>query len=215
MRRLFALLALSSTIPASAETLDCAVLKSTMNSFELAMDSTMKKANEDPNTRQTRRQVRRKAGETTVYDIFTSPDVFLRRTYNANSFITETYFSREKVRRKASYSIDPAVDYFALGKPFDFNLSMKEDDGKVDSTLTTTVSFNGTIDFELGGCTYTLTKIVETNHGTNNDKPFDNRTEAWYSRDLKTSLYSRAENSDGSVLEVRARDITTMLTPVD
>ena len=159
--------------------------------------------------------MRRKAGETTVYDIFSSPNLFLRRTYNANSFLTEAYFSKEKVRRTASYSIDAGVDYFGLGKPFDFTLSMKADDGKVASTVTTKVSFNGTIDVQLGGCTYQLTKIIEANHGTRDDKPFDNRTEVWYSRDLKTSLYSRAENSDGSVYELRARDITTMVTPVE
>jgi hypothetical protein len=215
MRRLLALLALTSAVPAGAETLDCALIKSTTNPFELAMDSTSTKGALEPTTTKTRRQVRRKAGETTVYDIFTSSDLFLRRTYNANSFLTEAYFSDEKVRRTASYSIDAGVDYFALGKPFDFTLSMKADDGKVASTVTTNVSFNGTIDVELGGCTYKLIKIVEANHGKSNDKPIDNRTEAWYSRDLKTSLYSRAENSDGSVFELRARDITTTLTPVE
>jgi hypothetical protein len=42
-----------------------------------------------------------------------------------------------------------------------------------------------------------------------------NRSEQWYSRDLKTSLYSRTENSRGAIVEIRARDISTSFTPVE
>jgi hypothetical protein len=215
MRRLPGLLLLFFAFPASAETLDCALIKSTTNPFELTLDSTSTKEGKEPVTTQTRRQVNRKAGATIVYDIFLAPDVFLRRTYNDNAFVTETYFSKEKVRRVASYSIDVNKDYLGAGQPFDFTLQMKDDAGKVGSEVNASISYDGAVDIELGGCTYGLTKIVTVNKGTNNDKPFSNRSVAWYSRDLKTSLYSRVENSDGSSMEFRAREISTNVKPVE
>jgi hypothetical protein len=179
------------------------------------MDSISTRDGKEPVTIRARRQVFRKAGTTTVYDISPLSGIFLRRIYDDHSFITETYFSKEKARRAASYSIDISKDYFGLGEPFEFTVQMKGEDGKVASEMTTSVSFDGTVEVDLGGCTYRLTKIVEQNNGTVNDKPFSNRTVAWYSRELKTSLYSRAENGGGFVLEFRARDISTNVTPVE
>ena len=129
--------------------------------------------------------------------------------------MTETYLSMGKVRRVASYSIDVNKDYFGLGQPFDFTLQMKGEDGKVASEMNASVSFDGAVDIELGGCTYGLTKIATATKGVSNDKPFNMRSIIWYSRDLKTSLYSRVENSDGSIIELRARGISTTVTPVE
>ena len=129
--------------------------------------------------------------------------------------MTETYLSLGKVRRVASYSIDVNKDYLGLGQPSDFTLAMKDDDRKTGYAVKTSTSYDGVVDVELGGCTYRLTKIVTVNQGAIGDKPFNNRTVAWYSRDLKTSLYSRVENSDGSSLEFRARGISTTVTPVE
>lgn len=215
MRRLPGLLLLFLAFPAAAETLDCALIKSTTNPFELTLDSTSTKQGKEPVTTQTRRQINRKPDATVVYDIFSAAGFFLRRTYNNNAFVTESYFSTDKVRRVASYSIDVNKDYFGLGQPFDFALQMKDDDGKVGSEVNASISFDGAVDIELGGCTYGLTKIVTMNKGVNNDKPFSNRSVTWYSRDLKTSLYSRVENSDGSSMEFRARGISTTVTPVE
>jgi len=214
MRRLLPLLALLFASPALAEAPDCAALKSTTNAFELTIDSTSTKPGKDPVARQTRRQVDRKAGETVVYDIF-SPDVFLRSKFTSNGFVTENFDTNEKVRRVASYSVDTTRDYFGLGEPFDFNVVMKSEDGEVYSDVNTAVSFDGKIDIELGGCPYTLTRMRQASHGTSNGKPLNNRSEVWYSPDLKTSLYSRTENSDGSIFELRARDISTSFTPVE
>jgi len=214
MRRWLPLLALLAASPAAAEAPDCAALKSTTNAFELTIDYSSAKPGQDPVARKTRRQVDRKAGETIVYDIF-SPEVFLRRRFTANGFLTENFDSNEKVRRAASYSVDTAKDYFALGDPFDYTVVMKSEDGKVYSDVHSAISFGGKIDIELGGCPYTLTRMFQANHGTSNDKPLNNRSEVWYSPDLKTSLYSRTESSDGFILELRARDISTSFTPVE
>ena len=215
MRRLLGLLALLLACPAAADTLDCALIKSTTDPFELTLDSTSVKDGKEPVTVQTRRQVIRKAGATIVTDIFSGENVFLRRTYNHNAFVTEAYFSTEKVRRVASYSVDINKDYLGLGQPFGFTLQMKSEDGKVGSEVNASISYDGLVDIELGGCTYRLTKIVTVNKGVSNDKPFSNRSVAWYSRDLKTSLYSHVDNGDGSSFEFRARGISTNVTPVE
>jgi hypothetical protein len=214
MRRLSPLLALLLVTPAGAETLDCAAMKSTTRAFELAIDSTDKSVGKDPYTLQIRRQVDRKADKTIVYDIF-SPEKFLRRTFNANGLLMEFLGAGDTTPRIASYSIDTTKDYFGLGKPFDFAIVMKTPDGKVNSETNTSVSFDSNVNVELGGCSYTLTRIIETSHGDVNGKAATNRVELWYSRDLKTSLYSRLENGDGYVLELRARDITTSFTPIE
>jgi hypothetical protein len=214
MRRLLPLLALLLASPALGEAPDCAALKSTTNAFELTIDSTSVKPGKDPVARQIRRQVERKAGETIAYDIF-SPEVFLRRKFTSNGFVTENFDTNEKVRRAASYSIDTSKDYFALAEPFDFNVVMKSEDGKVYSDVHSSVSFDGTVEIELGGCPYTLTRMYQANRGTSNDKPLNNRSEVWYSPELKSSLYSRTESGDGSIFELRARDISTSFTPVE
>lgn len=214
MRRWLPWLALLAASPAAAETPDCAALKSTASAFELAINSTSARPGRQPVARPMRRQVDRKAGETLVYDIF-SPEVFLRRRFTGNGFLTENFDTNEKVPRAASYSIDTSKDYFALGEPFDFNVVMKSEDGKVYSNVDTAVSFDGKIELELGGCPYTLTRMFQVNHGTSNAKPLNNRSEVWYSPDLKTSLYSRSETSDGSIFELRARDISTSFTPAE
>jgi hypothetical protein len=36
-----------------------------------------------------------------------------------------------------------------------------------------------------------------------------------YSRDLRTALYTRFEEDDGSIVEQRARSISTTFTPVE
>jgi hypothetical protein len=215
MRQLPGLFFLFFAFPATAETLDCTLIKSTTNPIELTLDSTSVIEGKEPSTFQTHRQVNRKAGATIVYDIFSAPDLFLRRTYNDNAFELEAYFSKEKARRLASYSIDLQKDYLGLGQPFDFVLQMKDERGKVVSEMNASVSYDGTVDVELGGCTYHLTKIVTVNKGLNNDKPYSNRSVIWYSRDLKTSLYSRVDVGDGSSFEFRARDISTKVTPVE
>jgi hypothetical protein len=61
-----------------------------------------------------------------------------------------------------------------------------------------------------------LTKIIELSHGTARGMAGSNRAEIWYSRDLKTFLYSRSEDDgDGSIVELRARDISTSFTAVE
>lgn len=214
MRRLSLALALSFVAPAGAEALDCGGMKSSAQPFELTIDSTGKSVGKDPVAMPMRRQVIRKIDETVVFDIF-SPSRVLRRTFAANGLLTEVIGADDKTPRVASYSIDMAKDYFALGKPFDFNVVMKTPDGQANSEVNTSVSFDGEVEMELGGCVYPLTKIVESNHGAVKGKAVSNRVEFWYSRDLKTSLYSRLEGGDGYVLELRARDISTSFAPVE
>ncbi|MGD0187357.1 MAG: hypothetical protein ABSC25_19195 [Roseiarcus sp.] len=214
MRRLLSLLAVTFAAPAAADTIDCAAMKSTTRAFELAVDSTNISAGKDPYALHMRRQVNRKADETVVYDIFPSQK-FLRRTFNANGFFKQFLGVGDTAPSVASYSIDTTKDYFGLGKPFEYNIVMKTADGKVVSDTNTSVTFDSDVDVELGGCSYRLTRIVESSHGGVNGKTQDNRVELWYSRDLKTSLYSRLENSNGTILELRARDISTSFTPVE
>ena len=215
MRRLLPLLALLLISPAAAETLDCAVIKSTEKAFELAMDGTSTVPGKEATAMKIRRQVARKADQTIVHDVFSSSDLFLRRIYDANGFLMETFNSKDKERRVVSYSTDITKDYFGLGLPFEFKAVMKDEDGKIASDLTSAVSFIGAVTIDLGGCSYVLTKMNLLNHGTIKDKAFGNRTELWYSRELKTSLYSRSENDDGFTIELRARDISTSFTPVE
>jgi hypothetical protein len=76
MRRLPGLLLLFLAFPAAAETLDCALIKSTTNPFELTLDSTSTKQGKEPVTTQTRRQINRKPDATIVYDIFSTAGFF-------------------------------------------------------------------------------------------------------------------------------------------
>ena len=85
MPRLSPLLALLFVTPALAETLDCAVIKSTTRPFELTYDWTRTAAGKDPLAVQMRQQVNRKADETIVYEFF-SPGKFVRRTLNGAGF---------------------------------------------------------------------------------------------------------------------------------
>ena len=117
--------------------------------------------------------------------------------------------------RVSTYSIDVTKDYFGLGKPFDFNEVVKDVDGTVVADMNISVSFDGAIDIEVGGCTYALTKIIESSRGTVRGVAGSNRIETWYSRDLKTPLYTRNEDGDGPVMEMRARDISTSFKPVE
>jgi hypothetical protein len=88
-------------------------------------------------------------------------------------------------------------------------------DGAVVSDINTSVSFDGAVNVEVGGCTYPLTKIIEVSHGTARGIAGGNRVERWYSRDLKASLYARTEDSGGSIVETRAREISTSFKPVE
>ena len=215
MRQLPLLLALLLVTPTLAETLDCAVIKSTMRPFELTYDWTRTVGGKDPLAVQMRQQVSRKADETVVYEFF-SPGKFVRRTLNGAGFRVQLRTAGETTSRVSTYSIDVTKDYFGLGKPFDFNEVVKGADGAVVSDVNTSVSFDGAVSVEVGGCTYPLTKIIELSHGTVRGVAGSNRAEIWYSRDLKTSLYSRSEDgSDGSVVELRARAIWTSFLPVE
>jgi len=214
LRRLTPLLALLFVTPALAETLGCAVIKSTMHPFELTLDWTRTEAGKEPLTVQMHRQVTRKADETIVYEFF-SPEKFVRRTLNIAGFPVQLRTAGETTSRVSTYSIDVTKDYFGLGKPFDFNEVMKDSDGAVVSDVDTSVSFDGAVDIEVGGCAYSLTKITELSHGSVRGRAGSLRAEIWYSRYLKTSLYSRNEDSDGSVVELRARDISTSFKPVE
>ena len=121
----------------------------------------------------------------------------------------------ETTSRVSTYSIDVTRDYFGLGKPFDFNEVVKDVDGSVVADMNISVSFDGAVNIEVGGCTYALTKIIESSHGTVRGIAGSNRAELWYSRDLKTALYTRNEDGDGSIVEMRARSISTSFTPVE
>ena len=81
--------------------------------------------------------------------------------------------------------------------------------------MNTSVSFDGAVNVELGGCTYALTKIIESSHGSVRGIAGSNRAERWYSRDLRTALYARYEEDNGSIVEQRARAIWTSFTPVE
>ena len=214
MRRLSPLLALLFVTPALAETLDCAVIKSTTHPFELTLDWTRTADGKEPLAVQMRRQVNRKADETIVYEFF-SPGKFVRWTFNGAGFPVQVRSAGETASRVATYSIDVTKDYYGLGKPFDFNEVMKGADGTVVSDVKTSVSFDGAVDVDFGGCGYTLTKIIELSHGSVRGIAGSNRAEIWYSRDLKTSLYTRNEDGDGSIVELRARDVSTSFTPVE
>ncbi|WP_158813752.1 hypothetical protein [Methylocapsa sp. S129] len=216
MRRLSPLLALLFVTSAHAETLDCALIKSTAHPLELTFDWTHTAAGKDPLAVPMRRQIDRKADETIEYEFF-SPDKFVRRTLNGAGFRLQvrTAGEPESQSRVSTYSIDVTKDYFALGKPFDFNEIVKGPDGAIIADMNTSVSFDGAVDVEVGGCTYPLTKIIESSHGVVRGKAGSNRAEIWYSRDLKTSLYTRNEDGDGSVIEFRARDISTSFKPVE
>ena len=216
MHRLAPLLALLFVTPALAETLDCAVIKSTSRPFDITFDWTATRAGQQPLAVQMHRQIIRKVDETVIYEFF-SREKFTRRTLNPAGFRMQVRSSGEPATaaRVSTYSIDVSKDYFALGKPFDFREIVKGEDGAVVADTDTAVSFDGTVNVDVGGCSYALTKIVETSHGTVRGKAGSNRMETWYSRDLKTSLYTRNEDGDGPVLEMRARDISTSFTPVE
>lgn len=216
MRRVSALLAMLLVTPALAETLDCAVIKSTMHPFELTLDWTRTEKGKDPLAVQVRQQVNRKADETIVYEFF-SPGKFVRRTLNGGGFRMQIRTAGETAAasRVSTYSIDVTKDYFGSGKPFDFNEVVKGADGTVVSDVNTSVSFDGAVNVELGGCTYALTKIIELSRGSVRGIAGSNRAERWYSRDLKTSLYTRNEDGDRSIVEMRARDISTSFAPVE
>jgi hypothetical protein len=85
----------------------------------------------------------------------------------------------------------------------------------------TTHSFELTLDWtrtEKGKdplASYALTKIVQSSDGSVRGIAGGNRAESWYSRDLKTALYTRYEEDDGSIVEQRARAISTTFTPVE
>ena len=214
MRRLWSLLAIVLATPAPADTLDCALIKSTMRPFELTIDWTRTAVGKEPLAVQIHRQVDRKADETVDYEMF-SPGTFIRRTSNGVGFRLQTRRSGDATSRVATYSIDITKDYFGLGKPFDFNQLTKDADGTVVGDLNTSVSFGGAVDVELDGCTYSLTKIIESSRGVVRGVAGSARVEYWYSRDLKTSLYSRDEEGDGPVIELRARGLSTSFKPVE
>jgi hypothetical protein len=216
MRRLSLLLALLFVTPALAETLDCAVIKSATHPFELTFDWTRTEKGKDPLAVQMRQQVSRKADETVVYEFF-SPGKFVRRTLNGAGFRMQIRTNGEPAAasRVSTYSIDVTRDYFGSGKPFDFNEVVKGADGTVVSDVNTSVSFDGAVNVEVGGCAYVLTKIIEQSHGSVRGIAGSNRAERWYSRDLKTSLYTRSEEGDGSIVETRARAVSTSFTPVE
>ncbi|MEI9925438.1 MAG: hypothetical protein WDN50_20085 [Bradyrhizobium sp.] len=216
MHRLSPLLALLFATPALADTLDCAVIKSTTHPFEITFDWTMTQKGKDPLTVQMHRQVIRKADETIVYEYFLR-EKFTRRTLNPAGFRMQVRSAGEAATaaRISNYSIDVTKDYFALGKPFDFKEIVKGEDGAVVADIDTAVSFDGTVNVDVGGCSYALTKIIEVSHGSVRGKAGRNRIETWYSRDLKTSLYTRNEDGDGPVMEMRARDISTSFKPVE
>jgi uncharacterized protein with GYD domain len=216
MRPLLLLLALLFVTPALAETLDCAVIKSTMHPFELTFDWTVTQKGKEPLTVQMRRQVIRKADETIVYEYFLR-EKFTRRTLNPAGFRMQVRSAGEAATaaRISTYSIDVTKDYFALGKPFDFKEIVKGEDGSDVADMDIAVSFDGTVNVDVGGCSYALTKIIESSHGSVRGKAGSNRIESWYSRDLKTALYIRNEDGDGPVMEMRARDISAPFKPVE
>jgi hypothetical protein len=216
MRRLWPLLALLWVTPAFADTLDCAVIKSTTRPIEITFDWTMTEQGKEPLAVPMRQQITRKADETVVYEFF-SPDKFVRRTLNGSGFRVQVRSAGEAATaaRVSTYSIDVSKDYFGLGKPFDFNEVVKGADGAVVSDINTSVSFDGAVSVEVAGCSYPLTKIIEVSHGTARGVAGGNRVERWYSRDLKASLYTRTEDSGGSVVETRAREISTSFKPVE
>jgi hypothetical protein len=217
MHRLLPFLALLIVTPALAESLDCAVIKSTTHSFELTLDWTRTEKGKDPLAVQMHQQVTRKADETIVYEFF-SPQKFVRRTLNRTGFRMQIRTNGEAAAesRVSTYSIDVTRDYFGLGKPFDFNEVVKGADGiTVVSDVNTSVSFDDAVNVELGGCSYALTKIIQSSHGSVRGIAGSNRAEIWYSRDLRTALYTRFEEDDGSIVEQRARSISTTFTPVE
>jgi hypothetical protein len=216
MRQLAPLLALLFATPALADTLDCAVIKSTTHPFEITFDWTMTQQGKEPLTVQMHRQVIRKADETIVYEYFLR-EKFTRRTLNPAGFRMQVRSAGEAATaaRVSNYSIDVTRDYFALGELFDFKEIVKGEGGTVVADMDTSVSFDGTLNVDIGGCSYALTKIIEVSHGTVRGKAGSNRIETWYSRDLKTPLYTRNEDGDGPVMEMRARDISTSFKPVE
>jgi uncharacterized protein with GYD domain len=216
MRRLSFLFALLFATPAFAETLDCALIKSPAHPFELTFDWTMTQKGKEPLTVQMRQQVIRKADETIIYEFFL-PEKFVRRTLNSAGFRMQVRSAGEAAAasRVSTYSIDVTRDYFALGKPFDFNEIVKGEDGAVVADMDTAVSFDGAVNVDVGGCSYALTKIIESSHGSVRGKTGSNRIESWYSRDLKTALYIRNEDGDGPVMEMRARAISTSFKPIE
>ena len=79
MRRLSPLLALLLVTPALADTLDCAVIKSTKRPFELTYDWTRTLAGKDPLAVQMHQRVTRKVDETIVYDFFRRENLYAGR----------------------------------------------------------------------------------------------------------------------------------------
>jgi hypothetical protein len=208
MRWLLSLLVLSTAFPALAETIDCAALKSTPIAFELAFDWTRTKPGEEPVTRQTIRQVNRKPDGTIVLE--GKPTAFLRATYSAGGFLMEYVGT---ARRVVSYSIDTSKDFYKLRQPFEFDVTIKDGDGKLVSDLHTSVSFDDDIDVEISGCTFSTNRSTRVSRGTVEEKSGTSRAESWYSPELKATLYSRSTNFDGTVSEYRARSIATSFTP--
>jgi hypothetical protein len=121
MRPLLLLLALLFVTPALAETLDCAVIKSTTHPFELTFDWTMTQKGKEPLTVQMRRQVIRKADETIVYEYFLR-EKFTRRTLNPAGFRMQVRSAGEAATaaRISTYSIDVTKDFFCTRQALRF-----------------------------------------------------------------------------------------------
>ena len=104
MRRLSPLLALLFATPALAETLDCALIKSTTPPVELTFDWTRTEPGKDPLAVHMRRQIIRGADETVVYEFF-SPAKFTRRTLNSAGFRTQVRTAGEAASRGAGFQL--------------------------------------------------------------------------------------------------------------
>ncbi len=124
-------------------------------------------------------------------------------------FVVETRNAGDAGPRAVTYSIYVSKGYLGLGEPFEFNFVVKGADGAVSADVNAYTSFHGPVDMEVSGCAFALKKIFEVNLITVGTWKVGNTTEVWYSHELKTSLFKRIVQLDGSINEFHAREIST------
>lgn len=195
----FAAAAVLLALPASAQPLDCAALKSTDAAF--VIDYQVKRVPTGgqvlPTTAETTQVIRRGA-ETRTYHLL-DKGRFLRNRFVSPLFPSEVFISDPPVRWLWSYSIDPTPDYIARRQPVKFTAELKEPDGTVFLSTRVEVRFLGTDTVSASGCRFDAVKIRRTNDGVAQGQPLISQAETWVVPELRASLFTRVTDANFSI----------------
>lgn len=214
MIRLALGLVLLTATAAAAEEIDCARLLASQAPYALTATNEVTQPDHPATHGTVVVQMFRKGGETLAYFV-NSPSNFTRNRYAGPLFLIDTFSSLGRTHRSVTYSIDTAPDYVARAAPVEFDMTMKAEDGHLLAELHATVTFAGTVGFDLGPCHLELVKIRRKNAGTMEGKPSSFELEFWYSPELRAVLYSRLVYDTGVEQVFRATGITTAFTPME